>query len=262
MEAFSGRPLVLGHRGARREAPENTLPAFRRALELGADGVELDVRLAGDGTVIVLHDDGLERTTDGRGRADRLSWDALRQLDAGRRFGPAFAGTPLCTLAEALAVLAPARLVNVELKGPARGRHLERAVLEVVRQAGMVERVVFSSFARAHLARLRRLDGGIALAWLFNWPWQWWLAWPLARSLRLQALHPAGVAVTEWAVRLAHRRGLRVVPWTVNEEETARRMAAWGVDGLITDRPGEVRAWLDTHGQPVSGGPPAAAGKG
>jgi glycerophosphoryl diester phosphodiesterase len=243
VEAYGGRPLVLGHRGARREAPENTLPAFRRALELGADGVELDARLAADGTVIVLHDDSLERTTNGQGRADRLSWDELRCLDAGGRYGPAFAGTPLCTLAEALQVLAPARLVNVELKGLGRDSGLERQVLEVVRQAGMVQRVVLSSFSRAHLGRLRRLDERIALAWLFQWRWQWPIAFWLARSLQLQALHPAGAVVTERALCRAHRLSLRVVPWTVNQEEVVRRMLSWGVDGLITDRPGEVRGW-------------------
>lgn len=122
---MSSRPLVLAHRGARREAPENTLPAFRRALELGADGVELDVRLNQDVAVIVFHDDRLDRLTDGQGMVERTSTFRLRELDAGKPLGPAFAGTRLCTLPEALEVLRPARLVNIELKGPFQHRFQE-----------------------------------------------------------------------------------------------------------------------------------------
>ena len=246
--AWGGRPLVLGHRGARREAPENTLPAFRRALEVGADGVELDARLSADGQVIVFHDDRLERTTDGRGAVARASWDELRHLDAGSHFSPAFAGTRICTLAEALEVLRPARLVNVELKGPPEDTGLERRVLEVVRQAGLGERVVFSSFAPEHLRRLRALDGGAALAWLYNWLWQTEQAFALAGEVGLWGLHPAGRAVRAGLIRRAHQLGLRVVPWTVNAEAAVLRMARWGIDGLITDRPGDVRRWIERIG--------------
>lgn len=242
---WGGRPLVLGHRGARREAPENTLPAFRRALEMGADGVELDARLSADGQVIVFHDDRLERTTDGRGAVACASWDELRCLDAGSHFSPTFAGTRICTLAEALEVLQPARLVNIELKGPDEDTGLERRVLEVVRRAGLEGRVVFSSFVVEHLRRLRALDGGAALAWLYNWPWQTEAALALAGEVELWGLHPAVRAVRAGLVCRAHQRGLRVLPWTVNAEATVRRLARWGADGVITDRPSEVRRWLE-----------------
>lgn len=240
-----GRPLVLGHRGARLEAPENTLPALRRALELGADGVELDARLSADGEAIVFHDDRLERTTNGRGYVAQMTLAELRQLDAGSRFGPAFAGTRICTLAEALELLRPARLVNVELKGPPEDAGLERCVLEVVHRAGMGERVVFSSFDPEHLRRLRAVDGSATLAWLYNWPWQTEQAFRLAEEVGLWGLHPAGRAVRAGLIRRAHRHGLRVLAWTVNAAVAARRMARWGIDGLITDRPGEMRRWVE-----------------
>ncbi len=246
MRAFGGRPLVLGHRGARLEAPENTLPAFRRALELGADGVELDVQLTADGEAVVLHDVRLERTTDGRGRVDHVSLADLRRVDAGIRFRPDFVGTQIPTLAEALEVLAAAGLVNVELKGTARGDDgLEKRALEVVRGAGMLDRVIFSSFSPASLGCLRRLDEGVALAWLYNWPWQRGTALDLVDELNLQALHPGRRAVSKRLVQQAHERGLWLVPWTVNEEATVHRFLSWQVDGLITDRPGEVRRWLE-----------------
>lgn len=241
MEPLGRRPFVLGHRGARQEAPENTIPSFRRALELGADGVELDARLTADGAVIVLHDDDVARTTDGQGRADELTLEEIQRFDAGVRFGPVFAGTRIPTLAEALEALASARLVNVELKGPDVDIGLEQQAVEVVRAAGMLDRVIFSSFSPAQLRRLRQLDGQIAVAYLFSRPWQWWGALPLARVLRLQALHPGRLAVTAGAVHQAHARGLRVVPWTINAASDVRRMLAWGVDGIISDVPAEVR---------------------
>lgn len=245
---MSDVPLILGHRGARREAPENTLPAFRRALEVGADGVELDARLCADGTVIVLHDDDLARTTAGRGRADQLRYEEIRRLDASGRWAETYPGTYVPTLAEALEVLAPARLVNVELKGPREETGLEARVLEVVRAAGMVGRVVFSSFEPAHLRRLRRLDGGLALAILYGVGLWHPVPWRLVEELRLEALHPWLPAVSARLVKQAHDRGLRVRVWTVNGAVEARRLARWGVDALITDVPGEVRRQLSGSG--------------
>ncbi len=241
---MSDAPLILGHRGARREAPENTLPAFRRALEVGADGVELDARLCADGAVIVLHDDDLARTTAGRGRADRLRYEEIRRLDAGGRWAEEFPGTYVPTLEEALAALSPARLVNVELKGPEEDSGLEQRVLEVVRAAGMVERVVFSSFHPAHLRRLRRLDDGLALAILYGVGLFHPVPWRLVEELRLEALHPWMPAVSARLVKKAHDRGLRVRVWTVNGAAEARRLARWGVDGIISDDPRQMVAWL------------------
>jgi glycerophosphoryl diester phosphodiesterase len=167
VEASAQRPLVLAHRGALQEAPENTLPAFRLALEQGADGVELDVRLTRDGQPIVFHDATLNRTTDGRGLVARATLSELRRLDAGAMFGPAFAGTRLCTLGEALETLSSAKLVNIELKGPSGpGGQLERQVLEAVEEAGARDRVVLSSFGPTKLKRLRRIDRQVAAAWL------------------------------------------------------------------------------------------------
>ncbi len=239
------RPLILGHRGTRQEAPENTIPAFRYALAVGADGVELDVRLTADGQAVVMHDASLERTTDGRGLLAQTTLAELRELDAGRWFGPAFAGTPPCTLGEALEVLAPARLVNIELKGSLWSeRGLERAVLEVVHEQGRQEQVILSCFSPIPLLRLRRMDPQIALAWLHGPGLSGRLGLLLARLLRLQALHPFYRVLSPAYLRQAHRRGLRVLTWTVNQEADFRRLAAWGVDGLVSDRPAEAVRWL------------------
>lgn len=244
MDKEDGRPLVLGHRGARREAPENTLPAFRRAMQAGADGVELDVHLSGDGHPVVIHDATLDRTSDGSGRVSQTPLARLRQLDAGGWFGPSFAGTGLPTLAEALEVLAAATLVNIELKGSSRpaGR-LERQVLQAVQAAGMPGQVILSSFSPAPLWRLRQ-SGPIALGWLHGPGPAGAVGLLLARLLRLQALHPFHGALSAGYLRRAHRQGLQVNTWTVNEEAAVHRLARLGVDAIITDCPEKVRQWL------------------
>jgi len=282
------RPLVLAHRGARREAPENTLPAFRRALELGADGVELDVRLNQDTAVFVFHDKLLDRLTDGQRTVERTSTYHLRELDAGKLLGPAFVDTPLCTLPEALEVLRPARLINIELKGPFQHRFQEltkvqppetaktpwrqaalrnpgpilpqpygeteqefwlhvglaERVLDAVYEAQMADRVVLSSFDRAHLVQLRKLDDQIRLAYIFEFRPFRPSPWHLVEELRLEALHPSRWAVSAGLVRQAHARGLRVRVWTVNSQAQVRRLTRWGVDGIITDVPGKVQKWI------------------
>ncbi|MBN1483195.1 MAG: glycerophosphodiester phosphodiesterase [Chloroflexia bacterium] len=245
MPAFASKPLVLGHRGAREQAPENTLPALRRALALGAHGVELDVRLSRDDRVMVIHDALLERTTNGQGPLDHRSYAELKELDAGAWFGPDFEGTALPTLEEALQLLSGAALINVELKGSGlQSRGLERRVWQCLCQGGMAGRVILSSFSPLHLWRLRRLDREIALGWLHeSGPLSFGaLLW--ARLLRLQALHPSLRTVSAGYVQRAQRQGLRVLVWTVNEKPAVLRLAGWGVDGIITDRPGQVRQWL------------------
>jgi glycerophosphoryl diester phosphodiesterase len=245
MKALTQTPLILGHRGAREQAPENTLPAFRLALEQGADGVELDVRVTVDDSIVVLHDATLERTTDGRGRVEQTTQEELHRLDAGSWFGPAFAGTRICTLEQALEILAPARVVNIEIKGPPGiGPRLAEGVLAAVRRQKMEGQVIVSAFSPGHLRYLRQLDPAIALAWLHGPGPLRVLRFLLARRLQLQALHPFYRVASSRYIDRAHQQGLRVIVWTVNQEATARRLAAWGVDGLITDRPAALLKWL------------------
>jgi glycerophosphoryl diester phosphodiesterase len=148
------KPLNVGRRGAMASAPQNTLAAFRKAVELGADGVELDVHLSKDGAVVVMHDFFVDRTTDGAGRVAQKTPAEVKALDAGIKFAPEFAGERIPTLSEVLDVLEGKLLVNVELKAPdhSRDTSLVAPVLEVVRQHGMDKRVLFSSF-NSHVLR-------------------------------------------------------------------------------------------------------------
>ncbi|MBN1259825.1 MAG: glycerophosphodiester phosphodiesterase [Anaerolineae bacterium] len=236
-------PLIFAHRGACREAPENTLPAFRRAVEIGAQGVELDVHLSADGAPVVIHNDTVDAVTDGTGRVGELPLDVLQALDAGAHFSPAFAGTRIPTLEEVLDEVGNQVLVNIELKAAAAsGNALESAVADLVRRMGLEQRVWVSSFKPYALFQMRTLAPQLPCGLLYG---------PLSPGARLmapvtphEALHPHWSLVSGSSVRRAHRRGLRVVVWTVDDGEAALRLAGWGVDVLITNTPAEIAAAL------------------
>ena len=234
--AYWGRVpcLVIAHRGASGTHPENTMAAFRRAVELGADMVELDVQLTRDGEVVVFHDAMLERTTDGTGPLSALSLAELRRLDAGRWRGAAFAGERVPTLAEVLAAVPLP--VNVELKPERDDDGLEARALAVVERAGAAQRVVFSSFAGGALERLRARAPSATLAVL-------WEHDPVPHAIRLaervsaRALHLRKEAATPPAVAAARAAGLTVRVWTVNAQAEFDRLVTAGVDGIFTDFP-------------------------
>jgi glycerophosphoryl diester phosphodiesterase len=224
---------VIAHRGASGTRPENTLVAFRRAEALGAHMIELDVQLSRDGEVVVMHDDTLERTTDGRGALVTHTLAELRRLDAGRWFGEPFAGERIPTLAE---VLNEIRLpINVELKAGG-GPGLEARTLAVVRSAGALGRVIFSSFDPDALLRLRTLtaDAELAVLWTRRGLFP---GLELARRVAARGLHlrkkiasPAGLA----AVR---ETGLAIRVWTVNEPREFAPLGVAGASGVFTDYP-------------------------
>ncbi len=235
------RPLVLAHRGASRVAPENTLAAFRRAAELGADGVELDVYLSQDGVPVVIHNLWVDLTTDGTGKVTDLPLSELRALDAGSHFLPAFAGERIPTLTEALEEVGKRLLVNIELKPlTGRGTELEAAVAQVVRRMGLQDRIWFSSFKPYSLSVMRRLIPEIPCGMLYAPPSLGHRL--LALVTPYEALHPYYGLITAWGVAWAHRRGRKVAAWTVDDEEVAVRLAARGVDVLITNEPDRILA--------------------
>lgn len=227
---------IWGHRGASADAPENTLPAFALALGQGADGFELDVQLTRDDEVVVIHDETLERTTNGTGWVLDHSLAELRRLDAsaGR---PGFRNVRIPVLAEVLELLVDSdATVNIELKTdnlPNRG--IEERVLEVVAASGVGDRVLFSSFNHYTLRNLRKLGaeqpcGALISDRLFK-PWRY------VQALGVQALHPSVQWVTRGLVEKCHRRDLAVHAWTVNSRKGLRRQFTHGVDAVITDVP-------------------------
>ncbi|MBN1874110.1 MAG: glycerophosphodiester phosphodiesterase [Anaerolineae bacterium] len=229
------RPLILGHRGASHMAPQNTLAAFHKAFEVGADGIELDVQLSVDGVPVVIHDATVDATTNGTGFVAEFSLAQLKALDAGTSFSPAFIGERIPTLEEVLMDIGDKLLINIELKAPtSRAKGLEEAVVGVVRRTGMQKRVWFSSFKPYALYRSRQLAPEIPCGLLYGTQLRTLLLRPFTPY---EALHPAKELVTEAGIRRAHRRGLRVAVWTVDDPDQARQLAEWGVDAIITNEP-------------------------
>lgn len=251
------RPLVWAHRGASSAAPENTLAAFRKGLEVGADGVELDVHLTLDGHVVVIHDPSVNRTTNGRGRVADLSLAAIQALDAGGRFSPEFAGERVPTLEEVLAVVMDwpcDRRVLIELKGPFSG--LPSLVSRFVTQApyyprlpaavvkllepykGQVAegRILAQSFYKPYLDELRAMLPDLTLLYL---------ACPLFlerervmdSNLALDGVAVMHASLSEVSVAKLRQRHRHIFAWTVDSELDLVRLLGLGVDGLISNCP-------------------------
>lgn len=237
--AWPAERFVLGHRGARAKAPENTLASFRMAMEQGADGVEFDVLLSRDAVPIVIHDEYLERTTDARGAVADLSAKQLARINAALQpLGFAREGVP--TLEETLAALPDGAIANVELKGS--GHHPKPLLIDRVLPHLRAHRsrlcLIVSSFDPELLLRLRAVDPHILIGLLFSPRDEYWPRafrhWP---EIRPDALHLPPVLVSPWIVREAKKKNLRVALWTINSGAKAKQYFQWGVDGVISDDP-------------------------
>lgn len=231
------RPLIFGHRGASKVAPENTLPAFEAAVRLGADGVELDVQYSSDGKLVIFHNTTLDKTSTGTGRVTAHTLEELRDLDAGSWFGPQFAGTRIPTLDEVLDLLKGKLLVNIELKTfDMASRGLAADVVRTVRAHGMTDEVVLSSFNPFALRAAKQAGPEIETGLLLAPDLPGWTRWGLIRRhSRADGIHPELAMVDAAYVATARRLGLPVRVWTVNEAADIRRLIALGVDAIITD---------------------------
>jgi glycerophosphoryl diester phosphodiesterase len=246
--ALQGRPLLLGHRGASAEAPENTLAAFRLALAQGADGVELDVWRCATGEVVVVHDERTGRVAGVDLAVPDSPLAALRALDVGAWKGPAFRGERMPVLAEVLEAL-PRAIVNVELKSRGGDLRLAGEVARVIRRAGAEERVVVSSFDWRLLVAFRLAAPEVPVGLLFEAEHRWRLRlWTALRVFRPSAVHPDRRLVTDARVAGWRARGLAVSVWTVDDPAEALALARLGAAAIITNAPGRLREALRAGG--------------
>lgn len=237
------RPLLIAHRGASADAPENTIAAFELALEQGADGLELDVHLSADGHPVVIHDFTLERTTDGAGPVSALSVRELKRLDAGGWRDRHFQGQRVQTLQEVLERFRDRARFWLELKGgPTLYPGLEERVVSTVEIYDVVDRVLVQSFDPAAIGEVRTLNRDIRVGAVVAQA-------PLDRTLlvpgTVDAICPALAACSAGLIGEVRQAGLDCHVWTVNEPAQVDRLVSWGVSGIITDRPGALRARLD-----------------
>ena len=241
---------VQGHRGASALAPENTLAAFRRAIELGADGMEMDLQLTSDGAVVVIHDDTLERTTDGWGRVTDLTLAEVRRADAGAKFGAAYRGERVPTLSEVIDLVKASGndrvRLNLEIKfGEGREgkpEDIEERVLAVLRAAGFVDRVTVQSFHHPSPAKMKALEPRIPSGLLVGARRPPSDPVALVQQYRADYYAPEHRLVTREMVQALHQARIPVVTWTVNDESGMHRLIEMGVgsvqgDAIISDYP-------------------------
>jgi len=231
-------PRIVAHRGGGALAPENTLGAIRLGAEMGFQGVEFDVMLAGDGTPVLIHDQSLRRTTGARGDVARTPYADLRRLDAGAWRGARWRGERIPRFEDAARLCRELGLwANVEIK-PApgyerrTGEAVARAAAQLWRGADLPP--VLSSFSPVALAAARaaapELPRGLLLARLAP-HWR-----EMLRDLQCVALHANHRTLRQRSVEEAHAAGCAVLAWTVNDRRAARKLLGWGVDCLVTDR--------------------------
>jgi glycerophosphoryl diester phosphodiesterase len=215
--------LRIGHRGARAYAPENTLASFKKAIEIGVNAIELDVRKTKDNHLIVIHDADVKRTTNKEGLVSELTLKEIQSLDAG-------GGEKIPTLEEALDFLDKKVKVLIELKEAG----VEEQVLKVVHQKGLEKNVVITSFLEEALRKVRELDKDVETGLIYATHKN-----PVKAALDLKAnylvalyrfMHTANV-------EKAHQNGLKVVVWTINKPEEVEAFVKKGVDGIASDKP-------------------------
>ncbi|WP_048600940.1 glycerophosphodiester phosphodiesterase [Rubeoparvulum massiliense] len=231
---------IFAHRGSKGTHPENTMAAFREAVRLGADGIELDVHLTRDKQVVVIHDEKVDRTTNGTGFVKDHSLQELKQLDAGSWFHPSYEQETIPTLEEVFTLIRETPLqVNIELKTDhIQYEGIEDQVIQLVRQHQLEDRVILSSFNHYSLVKTKQLapemeTGILFMEGLFE-PWEY------AKRLGASALHcyypiafsPIGIE--------ALQQGMAVRPFTVNHEEHMKQLFQQKISAIITDYPGKA----------------------
>ncbi len=235
------RPVVAAHRGSRMKAPENTLAAFRTAIDDGADAVEFDVQMTRDGVPVVIHDLRLDRTTDGRGRVRDTLYKDLRLLSAGRWFGKKFRDERVPALEEALDILAGRTGINIEIKTPpGNPGYRETLVDRCMDSIGRFRHspsLLVSSFDHRALAMVREASQRIPIGILYH-PVRHFRS-PFAAASRIQASYIffARSAMTTPLVRAVSAKGIRFGCYTINSPGVADRMLASGADVLFSDCP-------------------------
>jgi glycerophosphoryl diester phosphodiesterase len=249
MLAALHRPTIFAHRGSSFYAPENTLAAFKLAVDQGADGIELDVQLSRDKQVVVIHDNHVDRTTDGIGRVADLPLATLKQLDAGAFFDCAFAGERIPTLEEVFETVGKRTIINIELKNNISPvDNLPETVALIIQKHHMEARILFSSFNIVALIKAKRLlpqipcgllaESGLLGGWARSW----------GRKISgFEALHPNASSVNARLVTNVHQDSQRLHVYTVNEADEMKRLYTLGVDGIFSDNPVlalQVRAQL------------------
>lgn len=243
------RPTIFAHRGSSAHAPENTIAAFRLAIEHGADAIELDAKLAADGHVVVIHDQTVDRTTPAQGRVSEMTTYELSRLDAGSHFDCAYSGEGIPTLEDVFYTVGKKILINIELTNYSSPMDdLPQKAAQLVQQGHLQNHVLFSSFNPIALFRIRKIlpevpIGLLALHGRSGW---WARAW-IGELLNYQSLHPEFNDVHAKLVQRVHKKKKRLHVYTVNQPDDIQKLLFMQVDGIFTDDPLLARRCVPTE---------------
>lgn len=241
---------VISHRGANRFAPQNTLPAFMKSLELKVDGFELDVHLTKDGIPVICHNYTINATSNGKGSITDYTYEELLHFDFGSYFSPIYKGTKIPSVDAFLNLAAKANLkvLNIELKSPKESAEsgIVEKTIDMVREHGLMDILLISSFDPALLVRAKEYAPECRTGILYSLDKK--VSWAIAKepigfakSIKADALHPHDMFVTSRYVDRAHAAGFLVNPWTVDKPKSIERFLDYGCDGIITNKPDLVQ---------------------
>lgn len=240
---------IQAHRGASAYAPENTLPAFQKALDMHADGIETDIHLTADGVFVICHDGELGRTSNGTGQIAALTLAELRQYDFGSWFSPAFAGTRIPTLEELLALVQNMEVINIEIKGLGRpGTNPEQALQQLIAQLdafGCTGRTILSSFRHDWLLQAKTLAPQLRTGLLYDRAYSPDETLRLVREYQADAIHPSLRVLTPEIMETCREHGIAVNVWTVDEPDAIKKALEYHVTGIITNVPDRAIALRD-----------------
>ena len=241
-------PWIIAHRGYRAKYPENTLISFQAALDAGATMIELDVRFSSDGKLVVMHDNTVDRTTDGRGQVYAHSLKELKQLDAGGWFNPVFAGQRVPELEEVLELVNGGALIDIEIKPQAYNpcqpsEAIEQRIVELVARKRANDIVLISSFDKNILERIASMENAPAIA-LISRNQAENSTLELCKRLNIFSWHPDQQILSQEQVLLMHAEGIWVFPFNVDTPQDFKRMFDMNVDGVISNNPLWVLDWI------------------
>lgn len=243
-------PLIIAHRGANKYAPQNTLPAFSKAVKLSADGIETDVHLSKDGEIVICHNYTIDATSNGKGLIDDMTLSELRGFDFGAYFSENYKGTLIPTLSELLEIVKNMTLINIEIKPPKKSNDLVKRTLCEIHKFGIEKNVIVSCFDPECIRLSKELDPEIRTGFLYETGdladevRKYGIA-KYCKELKADAAHPEKVLITKEEVDELHKAGMAVNPWTVNEYNEIVTLTKMGCDALITNVPDFCRNILE-----------------
>ena len=228
---------IFAHRGFSGKYPENTMIAFEKAIEIGVDGIELDVHLTKDNELVIIHDEDVKRTTNGEGLVKDMTLEELRKLDASAKFVGQYGINPIPTLREYFELVKDTNIItNIELKTSVYEYHtIEKRTIDMIREFGLEDKIIFSSFNHFTVKRCEELAPEIKRGFLTG---DWLVDFGKYTAERnVQCCHPWFGSLSQEVVDEMHAAGCEINTWTVNDENEVRRLYDLGIDAVITNFP-------------------------